>query len=99
LILPIGPANALLPADPVHGMVLVTCGAVMAMMQQKHGTPQASDISTLTHQNKTVGFDQRPRPYMAVSPEPERTLFFVGVGKWPLPLRVYVCIMHNIILS
>ena len=47
LILSIGPANALLLADPVHGMMLVTCGDVMAMMQQKHGTPQASDISTL----------------------------------------------------
>ena len=47
LILSIGPANALLLADPVHGMMLVTCGDVMAMMQLKHGTPQASDISTL----------------------------------------------------
>jgi hypothetical protein len=47
LILSIGPANALLLADPVHGMMLVQCVDVMAMMQQKHGTPQASDISTL----------------------------------------------------
>jgi hypothetical protein len=47
LILSIGPANALLLADPVHGMMLVTCGAVMAMMQHKHGTPQAPDISAL----------------------------------------------------
>jgi hypothetical protein len=47
LILPIGPANALLLADPARGMMLVTCDDVMAMMQLKHGTPQASDISTL----------------------------------------------------
>jgi hypothetical protein len=47
LILSIGPANALLLAGPVHGMMFVTCGAVMAMMQQKHGTPQAPGISAL----------------------------------------------------
>jgi hypothetical protein len=42
LVLSIGPANTLLLADPVHGMMLVTRGDVMAMMQQKHGTPPAS---------------------------------------------------------
>ena len=47
LILSIGPANALLLADPAHGMMLVTCGDVMAMMKLKHGTPQASDIASL----------------------------------------------------
>ena len=47
LILSIGPANALLLADPEHGMMLVACGDVMAMMKLKHGTPQASDIASL----------------------------------------------------
>jgi hypothetical protein len=47
LILPIGPANALLLADPVHGMMPVVRSGVMAMMQQRRGTPPASGVSHL----------------------------------------------------
>jgi hypothetical protein len=50
LIASIGPANALLLADPVNGVLLVTCVDIINMTTVKHGTPQASDISHLKHQ-------------------------------------------------
>ena len=49
LLTSIGPANALLLADPVNGMLLVTCVDIIKMMTVKHGTPQASDIAHLKH--------------------------------------------------
>ena len=39
LIASIGPANALLLADPINGMLQVTCVDIIAMMTVKHGTP------------------------------------------------------------
>jgi hypothetical protein len=37
-------------ADPVNGMLLVTCVDIINMMTVKHGTPQAPDSSHLKHQ-------------------------------------------------
>jgi hypothetical protein len=38
------------------------------------------------HQNKTVGFGQRPRPLHIITVTPERALVFVG--EWPLHMAV-----------
>ena len=70
LILSIGPANALLLADPVHGMMLVQCVDVMAMMQQKHGTPPKPPTSP--HSSPSSTFLSNIYPISPLTSQPSK---------------------------